>query len=131
MNDEEFTKIKKETLPLDLQEHFAKNRDVFDRNIEKFETVMEAVQKSEMHSEMKVTVDYLLDSLLNSQRTASVLFDHNEMTYFFCFLLRKQIDHIERTLNDHGIIIDRISGYELGLRFVDEYIKHSSGDKEI
>lgn len=131
MKDKEFDELKKELLPKELQDNFAKNREVFDRNIEKFENVIDAIKESNLHPDMKVTIDYIVDSLLNSQRTDSIMFEHMEMMYFACFLFRKQLDQTEYTLKKHGIIIERIAGYEKGLRFVDDYIKHHPEGKEI
>ena len=131
MNSKSFDELKREVLPLDLQDHFVKNREIFNRNIEKYENLMNAIQKSNISLEQKAIFDLILDSLQNSQRTESVLLDHNEMAYFSCFLLRNQIEHIDNTFKNHGIIIERLTGYEKGLRFVDDYIKHHSDGNEI
>lgn len=131
MNDKEFENLRKELMPIELQDYFVKNKEIFDSNIEKFENVMDAVKKSNMHPEMKVTVNYILDSLQNSIHTESMLFNHNEIMYFTCMLLRKQLEETENTLKKHGITIERIVGYEKGLRFVDDYIKHHNDGNEI
>lgn len=130
LKDEEFDDLKKKTLPIELQDHFAKNREVFQNNITKFENLTKQLGSINTNAENKAILAFILDLGQSLYGATDVLLEHNEIAYFGLFLLREEIDRIRNTLNQQGIDIDDISQYKDGLRFVDDYIKHASREDD-
>jgi hypothetical protein len=128
LTDKEFDDLKKEIMPIELQEHFAKNRQVFQNNINKFEGLTKQLSSIKATDEQKAILALILDLGQSLYGTANVLLEHNEMSFFSAFILRQELDRLRSTLNQQGIEIDDIAQYKDGLRFVDDYIKHASKD---
>lgn len=126
MNDKEFDELKKKVLPLPLQDHFAQNREVFQNNIKKFENLTKQLSSTNATAEQKAMLSFILDLGQSLYGSADVLLEHNEIAYFGLFTLREEIDNMKTALKKRGIQIDNLLKYESGLKFVDDYIKHSS-----
>ncbi len=130
MNDKESEEIIKTYLPVALQEYFAKNRKVFDNNMEKFEETENELSKTEVTDEQKAIIQYIINLAKEQYRSMSDQLENNEMLYTFSFILRKKIEDLTETLEKQGIKLDGLLRYEKGLKYVDDYIKHSSENKE-
>ena len=130
MNDKEYDELKK-ILPIEMQEHFEKNRGIFDRNTAKLEELKSDLPNVVGSQEAKAITNYIVDLTKEQYRIADTLMDHSELSYIASFILRKKLDEIEKTLGDHGIMIDHLVGYDGILKWIDNYIKHSSEDKKI
>ena len=131
LNDKEFDELRKQLLPIDLQEHFDKNRKVFDDNTAKFEEFESELSDLKGTEEGKAILGYVTDFAKEQYRIANSVLDHNEMLYLACLFLRKKIEKIETSLAQNGIKIDELLKYNDALRFIDDYIKHSSEDREL
>lgn len=131
MNDKEFDDLKKKLLPIELQEHFAKNRKVIDNNTAQFEDFENELSNLKGTAEAKAVMGYILDFAKEQYRSLNMLLDHNEMLYLSSIFLRQKIDRIENSLSQQGIKIDDLLKYDDALRWVDDYIKHSNEDKPI
>lgn len=126
MDNKEFRDLKKKIIPIPLQDHFAKNREVIDNNIKQYNKLTKDIMDSDITPDLKAATTYMLDMGEALYETATMLLDHDEMAFFGLFSLRNAVDEIETTLNNHGIKIESVLQYKQGLRFVDEYIKHHS-----
>jgi len=130
LNDKEFDDLKKKIMPIELQEHFAKNRKVFQNNIKKFEDMTKEISSTNGRIEDKAILAFMLDLGQSLYGSAEVLLEHNEMSFLSAFILRQELDRLRSTMNQQGIEIDDFAQYKEGLRFVDDYIKHSGRETE-
>ncbi|HSB57738.1 MAG TPA: hypothetical protein VLD38_08020 [Nitrosopumilaceae archaeon] len=131
MNEKEFDELKKELLPKELQEHFAKNKQVIDNNVAKFEELENGLSNLEATEEGKAIIGFMLDFAKEQLRSSNIALEHNEMLYVASYFLKQKIDKIENSSGNQGIKIDGLLKYDNALKFIDDYIKRSSEDREI
>lgn len=131
MNDKEFEDLKDRLLPIELREEFEKNREICNKNAIQIENFAQDLKKIEGVKVEKVILGYILEWADSQIRSLNIAINHREMLYLTNMILRQRIEKIENTLHDKGIEVENLLKYNDALRFIDNYIKHSSEDKSL
>lgn len=121
MNEEQYEKLKNDFLPKAILEQFNSTRKGIEKNKDIFENSESKIEQNSSESALVFKGVLHVAKIMNDSFYS--INDHMELAYVSIKVLQNRVKHLENTLTQQGINIDKIYEHEDLFSFIEDHFK--------